>query len=525
MKPYRGLLHGVLVFSIAGVISKVLSAGYRIPLQNIAGDQGLYIYQQVYPFLSLAWLLSIYGFPAAISSLIAKQINSNDSSAQGLYTAVFLYLYAFGGALFFILYSSSEHLARWMGDPELAEPLRMASYVYLAFPLTSLFRGIQQASYHMSAAAWSQILEQFVRVSGIMFATVMFLEKRSLYELGAGAAFASTVAALTAALFLLWKSREVFTSVNVSRKIFTNVFQYLNVWKTLLVTGFVFSLNYMILLLFQLVDVFTMIPALQEYGLTLEEAKKEKGVFDRGQPLVQFGIVFGSSLSLAMIPVFQNKRTEVVTDDIKSVFKLTFLFSFGAAAGLITIFPAVNVLLYKTNEGTGALQLFSLLIFLLSLTMSLSVILQKFGYVKRQIIWFFGAMVAKGILNIWLIPVAGITGAALASVVSTAVLLWIFLVILKQHVSISIVKIIPWRKAGFALLMMIAVVYGITSGAVNLFTIEERIEFLWVVLTSCMTGALLYLGLLLKLNTFTEEELREVPYRDKIFRILGVKSR
>jgi len=41
------LFQGAVILTIAGLLSKVLSAVYRVPFQNIVGDTGFYIYQQV----------------------------------------------------------------------------------------------------------------------------------------------------------------------------------------------------------------------------------------------------------------------------------------------------------------------------------------------------------------------------------------------------------------------------------------------------------------------------------------------
>lgn len=523
MKQHKGFLQGAMWLTIAGLFSKVLSAGYRIPLQNIAGDKGLYVYQQVYPFLSLAWLLSIYGFPAAISSLNINQHGKNRST--GVYSAAFFYLLMFGTGMFIMLNSGADYLAVWMGDPDLARPIELSSYVYLVLPLTSLFRGIQQASGNMNTTAFSQMTEQLIRVSGILLVAIMFWHQgRSLYEMGAGAAFASVIGGLAASVFLLWNSRFVFSSSHLSKWAISRWSSVRFVWKTLMITGLVFSLNYMLLLLLQVVDVFTMIPALQEYGLTMDQARAAKGVFDRGQPLVQFGIIFGSSLSLAMIPALQGSREEIFSHDIKSALKLTFLFSLPAAAGLMAIFPAVNILLYKNDQGTLTLQVFSALIFFVSIMMSVSVILQKFDFVKRQIFFFGGTMVVKWLLNIWLIPVYGITGAALASVVSLAVLVLIFLYVLKKYVSLSLLDIVPWAKSLFALLLMLITVKMFNYGAIQWLQPDSRLDYLWIVVFSCMIGAILYLGTLLKLNVFTERELRELPYREKLVKRLGVKS-
>ena len=80
-KPYktsRDIFRGALILSAAAIIVKILSAAYRIPYQNVAGDIGFYIYQQVYPFYGVALTLSTLGFPVVISKLIAERGSSEN---------------------------------------------------------------------------------------------------------------------------------------------------------------------------------------------------------------------------------------------------------------------------------------------------------------------------------------------------------------------------------------------------------------------------------------------------------------
>ena len=55
----RRVMQGAFVLTIASFIAKVLSALYRIPLQNLVGDEGFYVYQQVYPIYGIAMSLSL----------------------------------------------------------------------------------------------------------------------------------------------------------------------------------------------------------------------------------------------------------------------------------------------------------------------------------------------------------------------------------------------------------------------------------------------------------------------------------
>ena len=49
VKSNRQMMQGALVLSLAAFIAKILSAVYRVPFQNMVGNTGFYVYQQVYP--------------------------------------------------------------------------------------------------------------------------------------------------------------------------------------------------------------------------------------------------------------------------------------------------------------------------------------------------------------------------------------------------------------------------------------------------------------------------------------------
>src|SRR5699024_9158044 len=107
-------------------------------------------------------------------------------------------------------------------------------------------------------------------------------------------------------------------------------------WKyyitTCLTLGVVASANHMILLLMQMVDMLTLVPNLLTSGLSSIEAMEAKGIFDRGQPLIQFGVVFGSSFALALIPNVVRKQAKDVYEQSESI-RDALLFSCYLASG------------------------------------------------------------------------------------------------------------------------------------------------------------------------------------------------
>ncbi len=86
------VLKGAVILTAAALLVKILSAIYRIPFQNMAGDTGFYIYQQVYPFYGIAVVLATYGFPVGISKLLIENKGSGteDKEKNKLIAASFI---------------------------------------------------------------------------------------------------------------------------------------------------------------------------------------------------------------------------------------------------------------------------------------------------------------------------------------------------------------------------------------------------------------------------------------------------
>src|SRR5699024_4780538 len=100
------IVRGAFILTIAGLLSKVLSTTYRMPLKKLICDLDFYIYQQVYPLLCTVMILALYGFPTAISKLTAKQVFENKSlTAKSFYLPLFIILYMINGVFFTALYT------------------------------------------------------------------------------------------------------------------------------------------------------------------------------------------------------------------------------------------------------------------------------------------------------------------------------------------------------------------------------------------------------------------------------------
>jgi polysaccharide transporter, PST family len=301
----KNLWKGAVYLSLAAVFIKILSAVYRVPYQNIAGDVGFYVYQQVYPFYGIAIVLSTYGFPVIISKLICEGVNDRFRIVK----TAFLSLFVVSFIVFLTIFINALPIAKVMGDELLELPLKAISFTFFIIPLLSVLRGYFQGQEDMLPTAMSQVIEQLTRVVVILLFTYFFISNGfGPYAAGLGAAIGSVVGGVFGclALFLFYR-REPLTARQLHQK---NKPFCLTTVKIIFIQGTMICFSSLLLIIFQFIDSLTVLRILLENGIELELAKISKGVFDRGQPLVQMGTVITTSFSLVVVPLITKVSLE-----------------------------------------------------------------------------------------------------------------------------------------------------------------------------------------------------------------------
>jgi len=527
----RQFFKGALLITLAGIISKVLSAGYRIPLQNITGDLGFYIYQQIYPILGIATMLALYGFPTAISKIVAEkkeEQTTNKLLPKSFYYSIFSLVFIFSLSVTVSIYLAAPMIAEVMGDLALIQPIRVSGLTFLVIPFVASLRGIFQGHNNMVPTAASQIIEQLVRVTLIITTAIVVVTKQhSLYLIGTGAAIASFIGALGAFLILVL---FLLKHKNYLGKVDNHSVDWGYLIRIVLVYGIVITINHMLLLLFQFADAFTLVPNLVKSGFTLTEAQAWKGIFDRGQPLVQLGIVVGSVQALALLPSITKQRLKKNPNQfftyIQSAWKFSLYLSVGAAAGLIAVFPQANTLLFKDAEGTFSLQILSMTIVFASLSITTATILQGLGFVYRTALIIVFGVVMKGLLNLWWVPIYGITGSACATVVSAAIVFFFNLYQLKREVPNHKIINVPWLQFIMAISGMLVFIIGMNYLIMRPLQVTSRLDYLGYVLFIIVIGVSIYFYLLIRLKAFTTKEIQLLPFSNILLKFVkGVRDK
>ena len=114
----------------------------------------------------------------------------------------------------FTLFFGAEAIAIAMGDIHLDKLLRVISFSFILMPFLSVARGYFQGFNNMMPTAVSQVIEQTIRVSIIVFLSLFLIAHEfDLYTVGAGAMLGSIAGGLIGIIVLILYMRHDFRSI------------------------------------------------------------------------------------------------------------------------------------------------------------------------------------------------------------------------------------------------------------------------------------------------------------------------
>ncbi|MFB9770668.1 polysaccharide biosynthesis protein [Lactiplantibacillus modestisalitolerans] len=417
------MFRGALILSVSSLVAKILSAVYRIPLQNMVGNTGFYVYQQIYPIYGIGMTFALNGFPNFISKLVAEQ---PDATSKTLVTRRAFHILSGLSLLFFIGLQLGAHwIAVRMGDPNLAPIIVAVSWMFLFMPWLASGRGYYQGQFLMGPTAVSQLVEQVVRVGVIIMAAYFSLHRGwDAYHMGTWAMTSAPLAAIcSSVIFLSFGLEKLLAPAPTATRPLPS---YRKLIKRFVVEGGTLCLVAAVVILLQLIDSFSVMRGLLRQGLPVEIAKSLKGVYDRGQPLVQLGLVIATSFSATLLPALTNALAKRKAIEFKrqtqAMVHVSLALSMAATVGLVVLMPEINRLLFGSIEGTTALRVYVLSILVAALITTYTSVLQSMDQYAALIVGIVAGLATKLLFNYVLVVHYGINGASLVTVLSLTVM-------------------------------------------------------------------------------------------------------
>ncbi|SEH44370.1 Membrane protein involved in the export of O-antigen and teichoic acid [Halobacillus karajensis] len=503
-------LKSTVILTVATLTSKILGSLFRIPLQNMAGDEVLGIFSLVYPVYMVALILSVAGIPIAISKLIAEARTSG--SSEDIYyiqktariLALILGAITLGGLITF-----SGPLAHAIGGLSTEPALIAVSFTLLAAPYMAVDRGYFQGFEDMKPTAISQVIEQFIRVLIILTAAyVMTALQFSDAMIAAGVMLSSLFGVMGSMIYL--KKRLSHSSFKVTQT-YTYQLRHFKIWgKKILSVSVPIAIGTVTMALFNVVDSLT----IPHFLTNAAEGQTTYlyGIYGRGLALVQIATVFATSVVLPLIPSLTTHVESGHSQEAKKLIEttrwLTHLLSWPIAALLIGLAVPLNIALFTNTEGSLMIAITGFSSIFISLTLVGTAILQGMNAPRLAAgIILIGALMKAG-SNALLVPHYGIEGAAAASGLTYFVIMVLNSFVIMKFVPIQVLPLHLSKIIWTTLLL------GGPLGAVFVMTQpfewSRTVSFLVCVITALLF-VFLYAFVLIKWRAYDYEAVKNVP--------------
>lgn len=506
------VLAGASIFALTSMMVKVLSAVYRIPLQNIVGNEGFYSYQQVYPIYGLGMSLALTGVPLYMSKKLAHTQNKT-LEVQKVYTLTcFLSI-----SLFIFIFFAAPSMAVLMGNKQLISVIRAIAFVFLFTPFLGILRGVYQGENDLYATAYSQLGEQVTRVALILaIALIGQALHWTCYTISTGAMFAATIAAVVALIILLcYHYRPSLIQASYFR--FCKLSW--NDVKTFFSECSLISLSLSFMLVLQLLDSFFLPKGLVAHGYLPQESFVLKGIYDRGQPLIQVGLVLITVMISDALPQLTKARHTLSFDNVKRQFIHTGIFiGFGAGMGLCFLLPFINQALFENNEGSMALSLLMLSVIFMSCILIAQTIAQSQG--RLTLLWYslLLAIVVKGISAPWLIAHYQLVGAACSTLLSLCAANGIYIYKERQKLMSDAPFYCKLLKVG---LWYSASLYCYRQCCISL--VQHRLFALLLTIIGVILNGVIYIYLSRHYQLLSFNEWKSLPLSELIMKVGKIK--
>ncbi|MFP4116408.1 MAG: flippase [Candidatus Aenigmatarchaeota archaeon] len=469
------IFSGIVFGSVFNYISRVLIGRFYGP-----EDYGL---------ISLG--LAVLGFATAVSHLGLRQGTSRWTSRfiddknkiKGITISAFKISLPLSIAATFLLLIFPEELSLLLNEPQLPSIVRIFAIGVPLMIILDIFvaaiRGMQNSKYKVYSY---DVIWPLIKVALVTTAVVLGLS----IEFVAGFHVLTMAFAAASSFYFL---RKILPWFKIKAGEFSS--------KKLVAFSWPLMISSILLLILGWIDTFM---------ISYFQTSKEIGIYNAAYPTASVLIFVYSSFAYLLMPkaseLYSNGRKDKLKNLYKTVVRWTTLLNLPILVFMLLFSGSIITLLFGQEFASGGAALFALVIayFVTSLGNPSGQMLISIGETKIYMMTFAIITSLNVALNIFLIPVYGFTGAAVALVVSYLVG-WSFSVYkVKKDISWPLTKEIL-KPASVAIILSLPLVLLEEFVTMNIFTLAAS--------SLAYAGAYLYLLVWLEL---LEEEEREIVH-------------
>ena len=547
-------LQGTAVLAMATVLVKLMGFLFKVPLNNIIGEDGFGYFNTAYDVYNVLLMISTTGLPVAMSRMISQaQTLGNHAQIKRIYrTSLYVFLtIGMVGSLGMLIFCRQLSVMVTTNENSWAAIAALAPCVLLIC-LVSAYRGFFQGQSNMTPTSVSQIFEAVtrlvvglglawlvmkltgeaaVRAQGIVLASGETAQDYGDITLAAGGAILGvTLGSLISVVYLHHKFRQSNQILSLGGGTAKST---RSTMKELLSIAVPITLGSAGLQIINLFD--TMIYMRRLTGAlqwTEKMADSAKGVYNFCQTVFALPCSFIPTITIAVIPAITASLTIKDLAEAKatseSSVRTMALIAMPCAAGLFVMAEPVIRLLCSTYTedkiqlAATMLAILGLTVIFNSLVLLLNAIMQAHGDVVTPVVNMLIGGIIKIIVNYILVgqPNLNIVGAPIGTFICYISITALDLIAMKRHISARPAIFKNIIRPGLASAIMGAatfMVYRVLSNAISSWKLA--------CLLSLAFAVVLYAVLVVFLRCLTYEDCMLLPKGEKIAKILRIRKK
>ena len=545
-------LQGTAVLAMATVLVKLMGFLFKVPLNNIIGEDGFGYFNTAYDVYNVLLMISTTGLPVAMSRMISQaQTLGNHAQIKRIYrTSLYVFLtIGVVGSLGMLIFCRQLSVMVTTNENSWAAIAALAPCVLLIC-LVSAYRGFFQGQSNMTPTSVSQIFEAVarlivglglawlvmkltgeaaVRAQGIVLAPGESARDYGDITLAAGGAIMGvTIGSLISVFYLHHKFRQ---SSQILSRGGGEAKSTRSTMKELLSIAVPITLGSAGLQIINLFD--TMIYMRRLTGAlqwTEKMADSAKGIYNFCQTVFALPCSFIPTITIAVIPAITASLTRKDLREAKqtseSAVRTMALIAMPCAAGLFVMAePVIRLLCSSYTEdkielATPMMAILGLAVIFNSLVLLLNAIMQASGDVVTPVINMLLGGIVKIVVNYILVgqPSLNIIGAPIGTLVCYIAITGMDIVAMRRHVAA--------RPAIFQNIIRPLLASAIMGGATFMVYRALSGTFGWKLgcLASLVFAVVLYAVLVVALRCVTYEDCMLLPKGEKIAKILRIRK-
>lgn len=508
----QSFLRGTFILIAAGFITKLLGFVNKIVIARIMGEEGVGLYVMAVPTFILAVTLTRLGLPVAISKMVAEADAVQNTQKIKKVLIVSLTLTA-GLSIVWTsgLFLLAPILAKtFFTDERTLYPLLAIAPVVPIVALSSVIRGYFQGKQNMRPSAYSQVIEQVVRIVLVAFFTMALLPYG--VEFAAAGAMISVVFGELASLIYLFLKFKMSKKFTIRMRFFQHLKEGKETLRSLMSISLPTTGSQLIGSISYFFEPIIVAQSLAIAGFLPTEATKQYGALTGfAIPLLLLPGFITYAISTSLIPAISESAAQhhyrSIDHRINQAIRLSSIA--GGISFIITYifaFPLMD-LLYNAPQFAIYVQLMAPFFFFHYFQGPFAAALQALGFAKAAMInSLIGAIVkTAGIFVLASNPKLGIKGVALAISIGIVLVTLLHLATIMKVTSFHIQKMDLLKC-----LTAVTACFAIAKPICHAFIVKEKLLQTTLIAVSLVIIIFLFASILF--GAIKKDDLKALPF-------------